>query len=183
MLSGRAEDFERAFGVELVRYEEFGGSYRGYLGDLRLPRNLRPLIVAIFGLDNRPLLPPVGPTVRRVEVAEPRQTPHPRTARDALRLPATPTGVGKTKAKVRGGKTVRNSRTGQRRRSRAASISILRLEEGFDQERRSASYFQALGLPTPAPITCGTSTDVHTAIVETHLDIEVIGTLARARRS
>ncbi len=56
-LTGKAKDFEKAFGCTLGRYELPGNGliYRGREGDLRIPDDLEADILGIHGLDNRPL--------------------------------------------------------------------------------------------------------------------------------
>ena len=53
VLSGTAEQFSKAFGVDLQRYEVPGGSYRGRVGAVNLPDELHDIVEAVLGLDNR----------------------------------------------------------------------------------------------------------------------------------
>lgn len=53
VLSGTAEALADAFGVRLMLYRDARGKvYRGYSGALRLPSELEPEVVGVFGLDN-----------------------------------------------------------------------------------------------------------------------------------
>jgi kumamolisin len=54
VLSGTAEQFNKAFGVDLQRFEMPGGSYRGRVGAVQLPEELHGIVDAVLGLDNRP---------------------------------------------------------------------------------------------------------------------------------
>ena len=51
--SGSVENMNRAFGVELARYQAPTETYRGHDGPVHLPRDIAPLVEAVFGLDNR----------------------------------------------------------------------------------------------------------------------------------
>lgn len=50
-VSGSAEALGRAFGVELNGF----GSYVGYQGPLTIPDNLSGVVMAVLGLDTRPI--------------------------------------------------------------------------------------------------------------------------------
>ncbi len=53
VLSGTVEQANRAFGVELGRYEAGEESYRGRKGSVYVPEQLAGIIEGVFGLDNR----------------------------------------------------------------------------------------------------------------------------------
>jgi kumamolisin len=53
-LSGNVAQFNRAFGVELQRFEHPGGNYRCRTGPIHLPAELHGVVQAVLGLDNRP---------------------------------------------------------------------------------------------------------------------------------
>ncbi|HKD85815.1 MAG TPA: protease pro-enzyme activation domain-containing protein, partial [Terriglobales bacterium] len=57
-LTGKASGFARAFQVELARYEDAGGSYRGRTGAVSVPQELSGIVVGVHGLDNRPQAKP-----------------------------------------------------------------------------------------------------------------------------
>jgi kumamolisin len=70
VLSGTVAQFNDAFGVELERFEHPGGSYRGRVGAIHLPDELKGVVTAVLGLDNRPQARPhfrTLPTHRNVE--------------------------------------------------------------------------------------------------------------------
>lgn len=54
VLAGTAAAMSAAFATELQKYEHPDGSYRGRTGHLHIPEALEPIIVGVFGLDNRP---------------------------------------------------------------------------------------------------------------------------------
>jgi kumamolisin len=54
VLSGTVAQFNDAFGVDLQQFEHDGGSYRGRTGPIHLPDELRGIVTAVMGLDNRP---------------------------------------------------------------------------------------------------------------------------------
>jgi kumamolisin len=58
ILSGSVAQFQRAFDVELDQYEHDHGTYRGRVGFVRVPADLKDVIVGVFGLDNRPFARP-----------------------------------------------------------------------------------------------------------------------------
>jgi kumamolisin len=54
VLAGTVAQFNRAFGVDLERFEHEGGSYRGRTGPVHLPDELNGKVEGVFGLDDRP---------------------------------------------------------------------------------------------------------------------------------
>jgi len=58
VLSGTVAQFNKAFGVDLQRFEHGGGSYRGRVGSVQLPDQLSGRVEAVLGLDNRPVAKP-----------------------------------------------------------------------------------------------------------------------------
>ncbi len=53
VLAGTVAQFNRAFGVDLERFEHEGGSYRGRTGPVHLPDELDGKVEGVFGLDDR----------------------------------------------------------------------------------------------------------------------------------
>jgi kumamolisin len=53
-LGGSVATLSKAFDVELVNYEQPGGSYRGRTGPVHIPTELDGIVTAVLGLDNRP---------------------------------------------------------------------------------------------------------------------------------
>lgn len=58
ILSGMVAQFNEAFGVDLQQFEHEGGSYRGRTGSINLPDELKDVVDAVLGLDNRPQAKP-----------------------------------------------------------------------------------------------------------------------------
>jgi kumamolisin len=58
MLSGTVAKFNAAFGVNLQTFKYAEGSYRGRVGAVGLPDELRGSVEAVLGLDNRPAAKP-----------------------------------------------------------------------------------------------------------------------------
>jgi kumamolisin len=58
VLSGTVRQFNEAFDVRLQRYEHDGGSYRGRTGSVMLPDEIKDCVIAVLGLDNRPVAHP-----------------------------------------------------------------------------------------------------------------------------
>ncbi len=54
VLTGKCADFEKAFQVQLARYEHQGCSYRGRTGAVSIPAELNGIVSSVHGLDNRP---------------------------------------------------------------------------------------------------------------------------------
>jgi kumamolisin len=52
-LSGKASALSTAFGVDLAYYKHPRGTYRGRIGEVKVPENLSPIVTAVLGLDNR----------------------------------------------------------------------------------------------------------------------------------
>ncbi len=57
-LAGTAKSMSSAFGVDLHRYEYPEGSYRGREGEIFIPKQLEDTVLAVQGLDNRPVAKP-----------------------------------------------------------------------------------------------------------------------------
>src|SRR6202453_4183577 len=58
ILSGTVSAMNKAFGVELKRYDHPGGEYRGRTGQIHLPADLHEVVEGVFGLDNCPQAKP-----------------------------------------------------------------------------------------------------------------------------
>lgn len=55
VVEGTAASFNAAFGVSLGRYQGRDRTYRGYEGTISVPGEVRPLIDAVLGLEDRPV--------------------------------------------------------------------------------------------------------------------------------
>jgi kumamolisin len=54
VLAGTTEQMNAAFATDLQQYDYPEGQYRGRTGALYVPEALEPIVVGVFGLDNRP---------------------------------------------------------------------------------------------------------------------------------
>ena len=52
-LSGTVDNFNKAFEVDLRRYEHSSGGYRGRTGAMTIPKALGKIVQGVFGLDDR----------------------------------------------------------------------------------------------------------------------------------
>ena len=52
-LAGTVENMEKAFQVKLFNYSHESGNYRGRVGDVHVPAELKDIVQGVFGLDNR----------------------------------------------------------------------------------------------------------------------------------
>lgn len=85
-LSGTVADMNKAFGIELGRYETPNERYRGREGPLHLPKGLAEIVVGIFGLDNRRM-------ARRVSNGSGAGTVTPPQVAAAYNFPVPPNGA------------------------------------------------------------------------------------------
>jgi len=53
LLSGTIDQYEKAFNVDLKRYETADDDYRGLVGPVHVPADLEGIVVGVFGLDDR----------------------------------------------------------------------------------------------------------------------------------
>jgi len=58
VLAGTVGDLSEAFGVTLQSYEHAGGTYRGRVGSVHVPDELKDIVEGVFGLDDRPQAKP-----------------------------------------------------------------------------------------------------------------------------
>lgn len=158
VLSGAAKDMERAFGVTLGHYEDAntGVRYRGRQGEISVPAELKPAVIAVLGLDNRPM----ARSHIRYRPSANSGTAGTFTPPQVAKLynyPAGLTGSGQT-------------------------VGIIELGGGYTPSDLS-TYFGQLGI-SPAPkvssvsVDGGANTPGSDADGEVMLDIEVIGSIA-----
>ena len=164
-LSGTAADMQKAFGVKFKSYQlaKRKRRFRGRTGTISVPRALKSVIEAVFGLDNRPQARP------HFRVRPPSKGVRPNV--DAAK-PMTPLQV----AKLYNFPSNRNGK-GQ-------CIAILELGGGFRTNDLS-TYFKGLGITKPS-VTAVSVGGAHNdpngptkdANGEVMLDIEVAGAVA-----
>jgi kumamolisin len=157
-LAGTAEQLGAAFRVDMACYETEGGTYRVRTSPVHVPEELKDIVVAVVGFDNRPQ---VVAHFRRLS-AEAAADPRPFTPIEVGALYAFPAGS-----------------TGQ-----GQTVAIVEFGGGIDEADFDA-YLDSLGLSTHpqlvvrsidgAPTAAGVDTD---ADGEVQLDADVIGALA-----
>lgn len=155
VLSGTAENMQRAFGTSLAHYDSPHGSYRGRTGPIQVPAELQPLITAVLGLDNRPVAKPHN---RRASAAAQPGSLTPVQVAHAYGFPTAGNGAGQT-------------------------IGIIELGGGYRSADLN-TYFKSLHLKPPA-VTAVSVDGGHNqpgadqnADGEVMLDIEVAGAVA-----
>jgi kumamolisin len=97
-LGGTVEAFNKAFGVNLRRYQHSSGEYRCRTGGVTIPADLESVIEGVFGLDNRPQAKPHF----RIRKSDPNVSPRAAAASSyspvqvakAYGFPAGATGAG-----------------------------------------------------------------------------------------
>src|SRR5262249_11167175 len=79
VLAGTAGAFSQAFQVDLHCYEHGHGKYRGRTGTVQIPVELKSIVSAVMGLDNRPQATPHFRARKSVPPAHARKTQPPGT--------------------------------------------------------------------------------------------------------
>jgi kumamolisin len=160
VLSGSVAQFNAAFQVRLQRFEHPEGSYRGRTGPIRLPGELRGVVQAVLGLDNRPQAKPHFRR-RRDAGPQPRAAAGSFTPVELASLYGFPAGDGKGEC-----------------------IAIVELGGGYKPADLSA-YFKGLGLTAPKVIAVSVDHGANSPTGsadgpdgEVMLDIEVAGAVA-----
>jgi len=158
VLSGTVEQFNKAFGVDLQRFEGPAGSYRGRVGALQLPDELQDIVDGVLGLDNRPQ---ANPHFRvRPQVSSSNVSYTPRQVAQLYQFPLDANGKGET-------------------------VGILELGGGY-KPADLKNYFSSLGLKEPSVISVAVDggknspSNANSADGEVLLDIEVVGAVAPA---
>lgn len=154
-LRGSLDAMQRAFGVQLGRYRVPGTRRYVVCCDHApsLPDDIAPAVLAVLGLDRRPV---AKPHFRR-PLAVPNQTYTPPQLGRLYRFPANTDGSGQ-------------------------GVVLIELGGGLRQTDL-ATYFAALGIATPPKVTAvsvagGKNRPGGNADAEVMLDIEVVGALA-----
>ncbi len=157
VLAGTAQRMQEAFQVKLGIYEvpRRGLKYRGREGSVCLPEALQPAVIAVLGLDNRPIAKPHFRQHKK-QVTPPISF-SPLQIAELYDFPAGLTGAGET-------------------------IAIIELGGGY-QASDLSTYFSGLGLGQGPSVTAvsvdgGTNQPGGSADGEVELDIEVAGAIA-----
>ena len=93
VLKGTAANMQTAFGTTLAHYDTPAGGYRGRTGSVMIPADLQGVIVAVLGLDNRPV---AKPHLRRAQPDKAQGGLAPTQVAQAYSFPAGATGAGQT---------------------------------------------------------------------------------------
>lgn len=166
MVGGSAEAIQQAFGTALNHSELSGVTYRTRSGSLTVPASVHPAVMAVLGLDNRPVAKP------HFRLRNPAATPQvtgntipsgafsPNQLARLYNFPVNTTGAGQT-------------------------IAIIELGGGY-RTKDLRTYFLGLGVPLPkisaVSIDGGLNTPGSSADAEVMLDIEVVGAVASGAR-
>lgn len=159
-LSGTQSQYEKAFGVNLGNYQDKDGNvFRGYEGNLKMPKDVASDVNAVLGLQNRPIARPHTTPFQVKHDGASNTSYTPLQIADMYHLPKGTDGSGQT-------------------------IAIIELGGGYNPDEIK-SYFQKLGLPMPdikdVNVDGGSNSptgDPNSADGEVALDIEVAGAIA-----
>lgn len=157
VLSGTIAALTKAFGADLqcFRAPRFKHEFRGRTGSLSIPADLQESVIAVLGLDNRPIAKPHFRTVKPAAAAAAVSYTPPQVAA-LYNFPTDVNGSGQT-------------------------IAIIELGGGY-QASDLSNYFSALGITEPSvtaiPVDGGANTPGGDADGEVLLDIEVAGSIA-----
>ena len=157
VVTGTAEAIQQAFGTQLQRDTMNGASFRTRTGMLSVPAAVHPAIIAVLGLDNRPI---AKPHFRRNHKVTPAATPPgsftPPQLSKIYNFPKNVTGAGQT-------------------------IAIIELGGGY-RTSDLKSYFSSLKIKEPkisaVSVDGGLNKPGGDADGEVMLDIEVAGAIA-----
>jgi kumamolisin len=154
VVEGTSADVAAAFEADLRRFESPAGSFRGRVGELTIPTELAPVVLGVFGLDERPQARAHIRPAATSAVSYP-----PPAVAAAYGFPASATGAGQT-------------------------IALIELGGGFVQADLDAYFANLdLTPPTVASVgvdggTNAPAGDPNSADGEVMLDIEVAGSIA-----
>ncbi|MBV9611316.1 MAG: peptidase S53, partial [Acidobacteriaceae bacterium] len=160
ILTGTAANVTKAFGAELACYkvESTGHTFRGRTGTLSLPEELAGVVVAVLGLDTRPV---AKPHFRKKKMA-------------AAAAPAAPTTF--TPPQLAALYNFPSGLTGE-----GQTVAIVELGGGYNTADLQ-TYFSSLNVNEPTvtavSVDGGQNTPGSDADAEVMLDIEVVGAIA-----
>lgn len=159
-LSGTVAALSEAFGTKLSIYDSSKGKYRGRVGPVQVPPELAPIIVGVFGLDDRHVFKPhLVPLGKQGEIARPRAVEVSYTPPQLAKLYNFPAGLDGSNQ----------------------CIAIIELGGGYKSKDIKA-YFKELGMTQPKVVAISIDgarnkpgSDADGEVV---LDIEVAGGIA-----
>ncbi|MGC1485868.1 MAG: S53 family peptidase [Candidatus Acidiferrum sp.] len=179
-LSGTADAYSKAFGVQLKMYKSGEVAYRGREGDILIPENLQGIVTSVTGLDNRPFAKPHYRILRGSAHAAGAGASA--AAHSTAAAASVPAGFTPPQLASLYNFPKNFDGTGQ-------TIAILELGGGFHAQELT-TYFQNLGIAKPPSVTAATypnggtnspgtnALDPNNPDVEVMLDIEVCGSIA-----
>jgi kumamolisin len=166
ILRGRVEDFTKAFQVKLYEYRLAHTTFRGRTGFVRIPKQLEDVIIAVSGLDNRPM----------------RHTPRPHAAIDS-QATRIPTFTGKDLAERYRFPTA-NPGNGRPLDGKGQTVAVIALGGGY-WPQDVADYFQEHKIPKPSVVAVSVDRRLNlpkSPISEVIMDVEVVGAVAPGAR-
>ena len=161
-LNGTVEAFNNSFGVNLRRFQNSSGEFRGRTGVLTIPADLESVVEGVFGLDNRPQASAHFRLRKKgtgVDAQAATLSYSPLQVAKAYGFPAGVTGAGQC-------------------------IAIIELGGGYNTSDLNA-FFSSLGIPPPSVTVVSVdgatnqpTGDSNGPDGEVELDIEVAGAIA-----
>jgi kumamolisin len=162
VVAGPADAIQQAFGTELHKSESNGVTYRSRTGSLSVPASVHPVVMAVLGLDNRPVAKPhfrlrkAGAMGQVSDRAIPAGAFTPVQLAHLYNFPTNATGAGQT-------------------------IAIIELGGGY-RTNDLRTYFRTINVPLPkvsaVSVDGGLNQPGSDADGEVMLDIEVAGAVA-----
>jgi kumamolisin len=166
VLRGRVEDFSRAFQVKLYEYSRAGSTFRGRTGFVRIPKHLEHVIIAVSGLDNRPM----------------RHAPRSHAALDSQAV-SIPTFTGKDLAERYRFPTAHPG-NGRPLDGKGQTVAVIALGGGY-LPQDVEDYFQEHDIPRPSVVAVSVDRRLNlpkSPISEVIMDVEVVGAVAPGAR-
>jgi kumamolisin len=160
VLTGTADEIRKAFGADLVIYKDTatGQQFQGRKGTLAIPAELEGIVIAVLGIDRRPVAKPHFRTTHAARAVATSYTP-PQVAA-MYNFPTVGNGSGQT-------------------------VAIIELGGGYKTTDLD-TYFKGLKLATPSvtavSVDGGKNTPGSDADGEVMLDIEVVGAVANGAK-
>jgi kumamolisin len=156
-VSGTADAIQQAFGTQLQHHKVGSATYRTRTGSLSVPTSVHPAVLAVLGLDNRPVAKPhFRRSTKAAAAATPAGTFTPLQLSKLYNFPTNVNGSGQT-------------------------IAIIELGGGY-RTTDLKSYFSSLGIKEPKisaiAVDGGVNKPGGDADGEVMLDIEVSGAIA-----
>ena len=154
-MSGTVKTLEHAFDIRLMNYQSTEGHFRGRVGYVHIPKELKDIVVGIFGLDNRRMISRKRPPKQRASIsvanAVQRAWYFPEELAEKYNFP-------------------KNDGAGQ-------SIGILEFGGGyFEEDLKTFCKIAKVPVPKVVPISVDHTSTISNdeAVVEVMMDIEIV---------